>query len=358
MEKIKSSLWENDGDLVNHWYILALDAEVPANKPIKKWLYDTPYVLFRDADGKIAVLKDRCLHRGAQLSLGTLEGGAIRCPYHGWKFDREGLLIEVPSEGPAKEAQEQVKKKNWCVDSMPVYVQDGCVWVWPGDVAKKSSAPDWRFPEFGNKSTIQYFMITDFDNEVTHLVQNFMDVPHTVFVHSKWFRNRSLLKVPVDIVVANGRVKVTYKQTKDSIGFTQKILNPKMEPMIHTDEFIFPNITRVDYKFGKKVFIINSQCSPISRYKSRVYTWIAYDVGILGILLKPFMSFYTRKVIQQDVEIMKNQGDNLRQFGEEEFKSTQADELHLVIDRMRTRGHENRDEPASMSFSKEREFWI
>ncbi|HWU43121.1 MAG TPA: aromatic ring-hydroxylating dioxygenase subunit alpha, partial [Bdellovibrio sp.] len=281
------SLKECDGDLINHWYILALESEVPADKPVRRVLYDVPYVLFRNSNKKIAVLLDKCLHRGAQLSLGTIDKGEIRCPYHGWKFNSEGHLTEVPSDGPAASEQSS-GARGWCAHKVPVAVQDGCVWIWPGDPAKATKAPEWRFPEFGRRSVVQYFMTTDFDNEVTHLIQNFMDVPHTVFVHSKWFRNRSLLKVPVQIYVGLSRVKVIYDQPDDSIGFTEKILNPAGEKMIHTDEYIFPNLTRVDYKFGKRFFIINSQCSPISRYKTRVYTWIAYDVGFLSSLLKPF----------------------------------------------------------------------
>ena len=352
------TLREQDGDLINNWYILALENEVPKDKPIKRFLYDTPYVLFRNEKDHLVALVDKCLHRGAQLSLGTVEDGAVRCPYHGWKYNDNGKLIDVPSDGPSVEAQENTEKKNWCVGKPPLVVQDGCVWIWTGDPKLVTTAPPWRFPELGSKSVAQYFMITDFDNEVTHLAQNFMDVPHTVFVHSKWFRNRALLKVPVDIEAGNGRVKVTYKQTQDNIGFTSRVLNPGGEPMIHTDEFIFPNLTRVDYKFGKKFFIINSQCSPISRYKTRVYTWIAYDVGIFTHLLKPFMRFYTREVIEQDVRIMKNQGDNFLQFGEGEFKSTQADELHLVIDRMRSKGVINRQEVFDVNMNREREFWI
>lgn len=352
------SLHEVDGDLLNHWYILSLESEVPKDKPVRRFLYDTPYVLFRNEQGEVTALLDKCLHRGAQLSLGTVEKGTVRCPYHGWRFDKNGQLVEVPSDGPGAEEKEDGKKKSWCIHKTPVAVQDGCVWIWPGDVALATEKPSWRFPHHAERQVTQYFMITDFDNEVTHLVQNFMDVPHTVFVHSKWFRNRSLLKVPVQVAVHDARVKVTYNQTKDSIGFTEKILNPQGEPMLHTDEFIFPNITRVDYKFGKRFFIINSQCSPISRYKTRVYTWIAYDVGLLGPLLKPFMQFYTRKVIQQDVDIMKNQGDNLKHFGEMEYKSTQADELHIAIDRMRVQGVADRKAPATMNFVREREFWI
>lgn len=352
------SIREVDGDIVNHWYILALENEVPKDKPIKRILYDQAFVLFRNQQGEIGVMPDRCLHRGAQLSLGKIVDGSIRCPYHGWRFASDGTLLEVPSDGPTIEAAELNKKRGWCTTKVPFKVQDGCVWIWPGGSDKLTEGPSWRFPEFQNKDVVQYFMTTDFENEVTHLVQNFMDVPHTVFVHSKWFRNRALLKVPIDIDVQNGRVKVTYKQESDSIGFTARILNPENAPMIHTDEFIFPNITRVDYKFGNRFFIINSQCSPISRYQTRVYTWIAYDIGWLSALFKPFMSFYTRQVIQQDVEIMQNQGRNFKQYGEGEFRNTQADELHIAIDKMRQTGTQDRHEPLKMQFNRQREFWI
>jgi phenylpropionate dioxygenase-like ring-hydroxylating dioxygenase large terminal subunit len=350
------SLIQADGDLINHWYIIALDSEVPLDKPIKRWLYEKPYVLFRNTQGQVQVLLDKCIHRAAQLSLGKVCDGKIKCPYHGWTFDGSGLLIDVPSDGNVEGSKSN--EKGWRVNSLPVVVQDGCVWVWPGDPAKKTVNPEWRFQHFGNSSVAQYFMITDFDNEVTHLVQNFMDVPHTVFVHAKWFRNRSLLKVPVEVNVGSSRVKVIYHQKNDTIGFTGKILNPNNEPMLHTDEFIFPNITRVDYNFGNRFFIINSQCTPIERHKTRVYTWIAYDIGMLSHLLKPFMKFYTRKVIQQDVEIMENQGQNLKVFTEADFKSTQADELHVAIDRMRMMGAQDKEQTKTLNYTREREFWI
>lgn len=350
------SLAQADGRLIDNWYILALVDEVPAKRPIKRWLYETPYVVFRDGEGKPAVLKDKCPHRGAQLSLGSVVNGEIRCPYHGWAFDRSGQVREIPSEG--ENSRTYAAGKKWCAGQVPVAVIDGCVWIWTGDPARATAAPSWRFPRFGERGTHGYFMITDFENEVTHLVQNFMDVPHTVFVHSKWFRNRSLLKVPVRIRVGDGRVHVTYDQPNDSIGFTERVLNPRREPMIHTDEFIHPNITRVDYKFGDKFFIINSQCSPIGPLKTRVYTWIAYDVGRVSWFLKPFLRFYTRKVITQDVEIMKNQGDNFRHWGKMEFRSTPADELHLAIDRLREMGARENSAAETVRYDREREFWI
>lgn len=343
-----------DGDLINHWYIIALEKEIPKNRPIARTLYNKHFVIFRDNNQKVTVLEDRCIHRGATLSKGHCSQGHITCPYHGWTYNSEGQITEIPSEGP----QFNAHRLSWKVPLFPVVVQDGCIWVWPGSKVPSTIIPPWHFPNFADVQWTNYFMITDFEDEVTRLVQNFMDVPHTVFVHSKWFRQRKLLKVPIELNVQDGRVKVTYQQPQDSIGFMEKILNPQGQPMFHTDEFIFPNLTRVDYQFGSHHFIINSQCSPISAFKTRVYTWISYRIGPLSKIIKPFMQYYTRKVIQQDVEIMKNVGNNFQRFGDMIYKSTAADELHLAIDRMRAEGKIDSQTIYQSSYRKDREFWI
>jgi phenylpropionate dioxygenase-like ring-hydroxylating dioxygenase large terminal subunit len=356
---VKSNLRERDGDLINHWYILCLSQELPKDpaRPLQRSLYDRPYVIFRGDNGQPIVLLDRCPHRGAQLSLGTCKSGHLHCPYHGWVFGHNGKVTQVPSDGDA-----HIPSANLQAEALPVVEQDGAIWVWVGDPAQRSERPEWRFPHFAEPGWNQYFMITDFPNEVTYLVENFMDVPHTVFVHDKWFRTRKAMNVPISLDVARCRVKVTYHQANDSIGFMGRILNPQAHPMLHTDEFIFPNLTRVDYSFGAQEFIINSQCSPLSTGQTRVYTWICYRLPWVGALLKPFFKFYTRQVITQDVEIMTNHGENLRLFPEwfagEQYKNTAADELHIAIDRMRKAGAQNRNSIQDMKFSREREFWI
>lgn len=56
-----------------------------------------PILLARLDDGWHAV-HDTCLHRGASLSAGPLEGGCITCHLHFWSFDvRDGACTQVPS---------------------------------------------------------------------------------------------------------------------------------------------------------------------------------------------------------------------------------------------------------------------
>lgn len=357
------SLRERDGALVENWYVACLSKELPAGRPLSRVLYDTPLVLFRPHAGEApACFVDRCLHRHAQLSKGVVVDGTLCCPYHGWGYDAEGNVVVVPSEGsctapsakranaPGACAQEKpgalASQPGACasrrIRTFPVVEQDGCIWVWMGEGAPATATPPYRFPHHGERGWHGYFMITDFDNEVTHLAENFMDVPHTVFVHAGWFRSASRMKVPIRVETRRGEVLVTYVQENDSIGFTGRVLNPSGAPMTHTDLFIMPNITRVDYAFGdKNAFVISSQMSPESALQTRVYTWISYRLGSFGVaagLLKPFFRFYTRRVIQQDVDIMANQGANFARDMTCRFQHTDADLVHVAIERLRDLG--------------------
>ena len=54
-------------------------------------------VAFREEGGAARVLDAHCPHLGAHLGYGgRVEGDAIRCPFHGWKWAGDGRCIEVP----------------------------------------------------------------------------------------------------------------------------------------------------------------------------------------------------------------------------------------------------------------------
>ena len=72
------SLSQIDGELRQNWYIVALEGEVFSFRPLRRIVYDIPYVVFRTRAGRIGVMRDQCLHRGAQLSLGKVEGEGVK----------------------------------------------------------------------------------------------------------------------------------------------------------------------------------------------------------------------------------------------------------------------------------------
>lgn len=55
---------------------------------------------------QVHCLNDVCPHRGAPLSQGwvsEIKGhDCVVCPYHGWAFDEEGVLRDVPAADKAE----------------------------------------------------------------------------------------------------------------------------------------------------------------------------------------------------------------------------------------------------------------
>lgn len=351
---MQSDLKERDKNLINNWYIACLTRELGDDKPVTRTVYDKSYVLFRDKNKKPVCLLNRCLHRLTQMDTGRIIDGTLACPYHGWRYDNQGNVVEVPSEGPDQ------KPKKMCSKPYPCVEQDGAIWIWVGDKEPTSETPPWRFPFANDPNWVSYFMITDFDNEVTNLCENFMDVPHTVYVHKGWFRNKAMIKVPMTVETKDARVLVTYDQKEDKIGgMFHWLLNPKGQEMKHTDEYIYPNLTRVDYTFGDEYgFIINSQNTPVSTLNSRVYTYIGYRIAFGSKLVKPFISYYTRQVIEQDVDIMHEQSRALAIDPTPNFRSTDADALHIEIEKIRQYGRSDSDLLYNYSNKVTKDFWI
>jgi phenylpropionate dioxygenase-like ring-hydroxylating dioxygenase large terminal subunit len=95
-----------------------------------------PIVVVRLQPGGPAVaFVDRCPHRLVPLSGGTVVDGALRCGYHGWRFDGSGRCALVPSLGPdanipprahlsALRVREEDGRVYVCVSDLPAPVPD------------------------------------------------------------------------------------------------------------------------------------------------------------------------------------------------------------------------------------------
>jgi len=59
------------------------------------------FALYRGHSGKAQVMDYHCPHRRAPMHLGWVEEDALRCMYHGWKFDGTGACLEQPAEDAA-----------------------------------------------------------------------------------------------------------------------------------------------------------------------------------------------------------------------------------------------------------------
>jgi phenylpropionate dioxygenase-like ring-hydroxylating dioxygenase large terminal subunit len=321
--------------LKDNWYIAAESSEVGL-RPVAVNLYGERMVLFRGEDGEAIAIEDRCAHRNMPLSQGRVVRGCVECPYHGWQYDARGACVHMPSLGPVP------KLPAHKVRRFQSHEADGFIWTYLGEGTPHSEP--FRFPHCGERGWTSFRMKTRFAATVEACLENFLDCPHTVFVHQGWFRNHDQRQLKAR-VCANGKdVTVAFQGEPITKSLVSRLFFPKGRELRHTDQFIMPNVSRVDYDFGPdRHFIITSQCTPIAEYETEVYTMITYRFGFIGPLVRLLLEPVCRKVIRQDVKVLNAQTEQLKRFGGPRFAHIETDLLGLKIQSMRRRAE--RDQP-------------
>ena len=126
-----------------HWIPACMSEEVAERdgKPARVRLLGEDLVVFRDTEGRLGAIDEFCRHRGASLAFGRNEDCGLRCLYHGWKFDVNGNVMDMPSEPDAGEALKAEAKLR----SYPTQESGGFVWLWMGDAENVAEfePPPW-----------------------------------------------------------------------------------------------------------------------------------------------------------------------------------------------------------------------
>jgi phenylpropionate dioxygenase-like ring-hydroxylating dioxygenase large terminal subunit len=102
------------GDLFRrYWQPVALAEELESGAPVAVEILGEKLVLFRIDEGRLGLLGLHCSHRGADLSLGRIEDGGLRCLYHGWLYDVYGRCIEQPAELEGSGFKDKIRHKAY-----------------------------------------------------------------------------------------------------------------------------------------------------------------------------------------------------------------------------------------------------
>ena len=104
------------------WHVAATSADLGAD-PLSRVVDGIKLVLFRNANGQIAALRDLCPHQDLPLSTGWIVDGAVECLHHGLRFDGTGKCIHMPAQDPGR-IPERFK-----VQTFPVREEDGRILV-------------------------------------------------------------------------------------------------------------------------------------------------------------------------------------------------------------------------------------
>jgi phenylpropionate dioxygenase-like ring-hydroxylating dioxygenase large terminal subunit len=170
MKPAKSVNW-----LRNRWYQAGWADEVTAKTPLVRTILNEPIMFYRMTDGSIAALFDRCPHRFAPLSAGTIDGDIVTCGYHGLGFASNGACVANP-HGPVTGAMR--------VSAYPVAERHSALWIWMGDpvLANTAQIPDLSFiDETPEAARIQMYMPTRANYQL--ITDNILDLSHADYLH-------------------------------------------------------------------------------------------------------------------------------------------------------------------------------
>ena len=120
------------GELMRRfWQPAALVDELSGDRPaVAVELMGEKLVLFRDDNENFGLLDRQCPHRGADLCFGRLEGGGIRCPFHGWLFDVNGACLEQPAEPEGSQFYKKIQHISYpCIERSGIIFS----YLGPGD---------------------------------------------------------------------------------------------------------------------------------------------------------------------------------------------------------------------------------
>ena len=108
------------------WFPIALARDVGDGQVVGRDFLGTRVVLYRDPDGKALVQSAYCPHLGADLSVGQLVEGQIRCAYHHWRFDGAGRCVDIPTGDKIPPGA-----RIWTYPSAEAW---GLIWAFNGEV--------------------------------------------------------------------------------------------------------------------------------------------------------------------------------------------------------------------------------
>jgi len=314
--------------LNSYWYIACESREL-TNKPLATILMEKPLVLFRAAKGKIGAIEDRCAHRNAPLSRGRIVNNCLQCPYHGWSYGIDGKATEIPAfpEG-------HPIPSNLFVKSYRALEMDGYIWVCLAE--EPATEKPLPFPYLGETGWTSFQMKTRFSGRVETCLENFLDCPHATFVHRFWFRTPSNKKVKAIVTSLSDGAVAEYLEEPRNNSVVWRLLSREKSQLKHTDRFIAPATSRVDYIFSdNRHYIITSSCTPVDETTTEVYTVISFKYPVFGWLIRLFFAPLSRWIITQDVRMIQLQQANIKRFDKAVYKFVPQDLLLPYIRKWR-----------------------
>jgi len=259
-------------------------------------------VFWRDRQGQVGVLRDRCAHRGAALSVGRVRHDCVECPFHGFQYDLGGRCRLIPAHGRGAEVPERFQ-----VSSYPVREAHGLIWLWWGELRDELPEPSF-FEDIGPKMSSTTFR-DRWPVHYSRAIENQLDVMHLPFVHHHTIGRggRTVIDGPVVEWLDEDRLRFHVFNRVDDVTPPRRPEELAIaDGQVYLD-FIFPNLWQ-NY-LGDRLRIV-AAFVPVDEARTVVYIR-AYQSFLTAPGLAQLVSWalepFNRLVLAQDKRVVRTQ---------------------------------------------------
>jgi phenylpropionate dioxygenase-like ring-hydroxylating dioxygenase large terminal subunit len=307
--------------LANSWHPVARSVDVLAN-PVAVTLLDHHVVLWRTNAGGVFAAPDRCPHREAPLSIGSVVNGCLTCAYHGWTYGDDGRCVLVPSASEGVPPPPRAHLAAYGCEE-----RYGLVWICLGtpsapipDIAQESD------PSFRRINTpVEVWKVS-----ATRMTDNFLDITHFPFVHVGTFGRAQDTHVPRFELQSLGddffgyRYQVMANNTTGSLvsGQSQQVVHREMSSGF-TLPFVVRSTIRYDSGLEHILLLLSTPIDDVTSY----FTFVVWRNDDFAVSAEEIIRFDL--AIGAEDKRMLEQLDGVLPLDQTTLVSVQADKCSV-----------------------------
>jgi phenylpropionate dioxygenase-like ring-hydroxylating dioxygenase large terminal subunit len=267
------------------------------------------------------VLVDRCPHRNVALSQGRVRDGHVECPYHGWRFARDGRCTLTP--GSAEPAAHGAA-------SLPAVEQAGLVWTTLAPEPEAFRPPPFPVGEAGFDGF--WWLVKPSRATLIDAVENLLDPAHPHFLHPGLVRSdKARRPVKVSVRIGADRAEAIYAE-----NLRPKALVPRLLEGMRTTgtgRFLPPAIGQLAFEGASGLrMALTVVFVPETAELVRPYAHFATPKGLTPAFLKEAaLKGLHKLILAQDQAMLSAQLDNVQAFGAPRYAEGPLDYLRPAI---------------------------
>ena len=232
------------GNLIREYWFPALPSrEFPhADGDVKRMrLLGENLVMFRDSEHQMGALAEACPHRGASLYFGRNEQCGLRCPYHGWKFDINGICVDMPTEPDGSTFKNKVRARAY-----PCRDVNRMIWIYMGPKEEPPPFPNYEINTLPPENVMEPNIMMEEANWMQNL-EGDLDSAHLDWVHKRLHKDGPHPPVGVNGFYNADQKPAILDVIKTNYGafYSAKRQMPDGQEWHRVNQFIFPFHTMI-----------------------------------------------------------------------------------------------------------------